>query len=263
MMPAEEADVAWGVGAGLEGRGVIVTGAAGGIGRHVAAAFAAAGARVMAVDLRQEAAEEVAAGLEGDGHAATGIDLSELGGHEALIERAQRELGSLYVLAHLAAVLRRRGDVDEVTEDDWDFQLDVNLKTTFFLCRCAANAMRDQGRGGRIITFSSQGWWSGGFGGSVVYAASKGGIVSLTRGLARTYGPHQVTVNAVAPGQVNTPMLMTGVSDEVLRSMTDATPLGRVADASELAGPVVFLASDHASFITGSTLNVSGGFLMY
>lgn len=254
--------MAWGVGAGLEGLGVIVTGAAGGIGRHVAAAFAAAGARVMAVDLRQEAAEEVAAGLEGAGHAAAGIDLLELGGHEALIERAQRELGSLYVLAHLAAVLRRRGDVDEVTEDDWDFQLDVNLKTTFFLCRCAANAMRDQGRGGRIITFSSQGWWSGGFGGSVVYAASKGGIVSLTRGLARTYGPHGVTVNAVAPGQVNTPML-TGVSDEVLQSMTDATPLGRVADASELAGPVVFLASDHASFITGSTLNVSGGFLMY
>lgn len=255
--------MAWSIGAGLDGRGVIVTGAAGGIGRPVAAAFAAAGARVMAVDLQQEAAEEVAAGLEGDGHLAAGIDLSDLEGHAALIERARRELGSLYVLAHLAAVLRRRGDVDEVTEDDWDFQLDMNLKATFFLCRCAANAMRDQGHGGRIITFSSQGWWSGGFGGSVVYAASKGGIVSMTRGLARTYGPHQVTVNSVAPGQVDTPMLMTGISDEVLQSMTDATPLGRVADPSELAGPVLFLASDHASFITGSTLNVSGGFLMY
>lgn len=255
--------MAWSVGAGLEGRGVIVTGAAGGIGRPVAAAFAAAGARVMAVDLHQDAAEEVAAELEGDGHAAAGVDLSELDAQAPLIERAQRELGSLYSLAHLAAVLRRRGDVDEVTEDDWDFQLDTNLKAAFFLFRHAANAMRDQGQGGRIIAFSSQGWWTGGFGGSVVYAASKGGIVSMTRGLARTYGKYQITVNAVAPGQANTPMLMTDLSEDVLRSMTDATPLGRIADPAELAGPVVFLASEHASFITGATLNVSGGLLMY
>lgn len=253
----------WNVGAGLEGRGVIVTGAAGGIGRPAAAAFAAAGARVLAVDLNQEAAEEVAAGLEGDGHASAGLDLSDLAAHEGLMRRAREELGSLYVLAHLAAVLRRRGSVDEVTEQDWDLQIDTNLKATFFLCRRAANAMREQGRGGRIITFSSQGWWTGGFGGSVVYAASKGGVTSMTRGLARTYGKDQITVNAVSPGQANTPMLMTGLSDEVLKSMTDATPLGRVADPAELAGPVVFLASDHASFITGATLNVSGGFLMY
>lgn len=255
--------MAWSVGAGLEGRGVLVTGAAGGIGRPVAAAFAAAGARVLAVDLDQGAAEDVAAGLEGDGHAALGADLSDLAVHAQVVERARAALGSLDVLAHLAAVLRRRGDVDEVTEADWDLQHDVNLKATFFLCRQVAQAMREQGRGGRIITFSSQGWWTGGFGGSVVYAASKGGIVSLTRGLARTYGRHGITVNSVSPGQVNTPMLMTGLSDEVLKGMTDATPLGRIAEPHELAGPVVFLASDHASFITGATLNVSGGFLMY
>jgi NAD(P)-dependent dehydrogenase (short-subunit alcohol dehydrogenase family) len=255
--------MAWNVGAGLEGRGVIVTGAAGGLGRPVAAAFAAAGARVMAVDLRQEDAEGVIAELDGDGHAAAGLDLADLDAQEELITRARQELGSLYALAHLAAVLRRRSSVDEVTEDDWDFQIDTNLKAGFFLCRRAANAMREQGRGGRIVTFSSQGWWTGGFGGSVVYAASKGGIVSMTRGLARTYGKDQITVNAVAPGQARTPMLMTDLSDEVLKSMTDATPLGRVADPAELAGPVVFLASDHASFITGATLNVSGGFLMY
>lgn len=255
--------MAWSVGAGLEGRGVLVTGAAGGIGRPVAAAFAAAGARVLAVDLDQGAAEDVAAGLEGDGHAALGADLSDLDVHAAVVERARAALGSLDVLAHLAAVLRRRGDVDEVTEADWDLQHDVNLKATFFLCREVAKAMREQGRGGRIITFSSQGWWTGGFGGSVAYAASKGGIVSLTRGLARTYGPYGITVNSVSPGQVNTPMLMTGLSDAVLKSMTDATPLGRIAEPHELAGPVVFLASDHASYITGATLNVSGGFLMY
>lgn len=255
--------MAWSVGAGLEGRGVVVTGAAGGIGRAVTAAFAAAGARVLAVDLDREAAEKVVAGLEGEGHAAAGVDLADLTTHEPLMRRAIEELGSCYVLAHLAAVLRRRGDVDEVTEEDWDVQVDTNLKATFFLCRAAANAMREQGRGGRIITFSSQGWWTGGFGGSVVYAASKGGVTSMTRGLARTYGKDGITVNAVSPGQANTPMLTTGLAEEVLRSMTDATPLGRIAEPAELAGPVVFLASDHASFITGATLNVSGGFLMY
>jgi NAD(P)-dependent dehydrogenase (short-subunit alcohol dehydrogenase family) len=253
----------WSVGAGLEGKGVMVTGAAGGIGREVAKAFSTTGARVMVVDLEQKAADSVLPELEGEGHVAVAADMTHIAGHEALIRRARDELGSLYVLAHLAAVLRRRTTVDEVTEDDWDFQIDTNLKAAFFLCRAAARSMVEQGRGGRIITFTSQGWWTGGFGGSVVYAASKGGITSMTRGLARTYGPHQVTVNAVSPGQARTRMLMDGLNPAVLESMTKATPLGRVAEPEEIAGTVVFLASDHARFITGATINVSGGFLMY
>jgi NAD(P)-dependent dehydrogenase (short-subunit alcohol dehydrogenase family) len=253
----------WSVGAGLEGKGVIVTGAAGGIGKEVAKAFSTTGARVMVVDLKQEAADSVLPELEGEGHRAVAADLTQLSAHDALIRRAHEELGSLYVLAHLAAVLRRRPTVDEVTEADWDFQIDTNLKAAFFVCRAAARSMVEQGRGGRIITFTSQGWWTGGFGGSVVYAASKGGITSMTRGLARTYGPHQITVNAVSPGQARTPMLMDGLDPQVLESMTKATPLGRIAEPEEIAGTVVFLASDHAKFITGATINISGGFLMY
>jgi len=253
----------WSVGAGLENRGVIVTGAAGGMGRPVAEAFATAGAKVMAVDLHQEAADEVVAGLDGDGHVAAGVDLSDLSAHKALVARAVDELGGVYVLAHLAAVLRRRGSLGEVTEDDWDFQIDTNLKAAFFLCREAAAAMRAVGDGGRIIAFSSQGWWTGGFGGSVVYSASKGGIISMVRGLARTFGPDGITVNAIAPGQVDTPMLMTDLDPAVLQELLDATPLGRVAAPEELAGPVIFLASQHASYISGATLNVSGGQLMY
>ena len=255
--------MAWSVGAGLDGKGVIVTGAAGGIGRHVAAAFATAGARVMAVDVRQDLVAEVVAGLEGSGHLAVAADLTDLASHAALMARARDELGSLDVLASLAAVLRRSADIDEVSEADWDFQLDVNLKASFFLCRAAARAMREQGRGGRIITFTSQGWWTGGFGGSVVYNASKGGIVTMTRGLARTFGPHGITVNAVAPGLVDTPMLMDGLSDELLQGLVKSTPLGRIARPEEIAGTVVFLASDHAAYISGATINVSGAFLMY
>ncbi len=253
----------WSVGAGLQGKGVIVTGAAGGIGREVAKAFSTTGARVMLVDLDQAAADSVLPELDGEGHVAVAADLTQLAGHDGLIRRARDELGSLYVLAHLAAVLKRRGSVDEVTENDWDYQIDTNLKAAFFLCRAAARAMVEQGHGGRIITFTSQGWWTGGFGGSVVYAASKGGITSMTRGLARTYGPHQITVNAVSPGQARTRMLMDGLNPAVLESMTKATPLGRVAEPEEIAGTVVFLASDHARFITGATINISGGFLMY
>jgi NAD(P)-dependent dehydrogenase (short-subunit alcohol dehydrogenase family) len=255
--------MAWSVGAGLEGRGVLVSGATGGIGTAVVRAFATAGARVAAVDLEQGPLDELVASLDGDGHAGLAWDLRDVGGHEELVTRAADAVGELYVLANLAAVLRRRPSIDEVTEEDWDFQHDVNLKASFFLCRAASRRMIEQGGGGRIITFSSQGWWTGGFGGSVVYAASKGGVVSMTRGLARTLGPHGITVNCVSPGQVNTPMLMTGLAPEVYESMRAQTPLGYVAEPEELAGTVVFLASDHARYITGATINVSGGFLMY
>jgi NAD(P)-dependent dehydrogenase (short-subunit alcohol dehydrogenase family) len=255
--------VNWSLGAGLEGRGVIVTGAAGGIGRAVTRAFAENGARVMAIDLDQSRVDEVVAGLEGSGHLGVAADVADLSGHRSLVARAAGELGDLYVLANLAAVLRRRADLAGVTEDDWDFQLDVNLKAAFFLCKEVGEALIAAGRGGRIITFSSQGWWTGGFGGSVVYAASKGGIVSMTRGLARTLGPHQITVNAIAPGQIHTPMLMDGLDPEIYESMRRQTPLGYVGEPEDVAGTVLFLASDHARYITGATINVSGGFLMY
>lgn len=253
----------WSVGAGLEGRGVILTGATGGIGAAVARGFAAAGAKVMAVDLDRARLDDLVGGLEGSGHVAAVVDLRDLASHDALVARAKAELGEVYVLANLAAVLRRRGSLDEVTEEDWDFQHDINLKAAFFLARAAAKAMIAAGGGGRIILFSSQGWWTGGFGGSVAYASSKGGVTTLCRGLARTFGAHGITVNCVSPGQVNTPMLMTGLAPEIFESMKKQTPLGYVAEPAELAGPVVFLASDHAKYITGATLNVSGGFLMY
>ena len=253
----------WSVGAGLEGRGVILTGATGGIGAAVARGFASAGAKVMAVDLDQGRLDELVGTLDGAGHFGVVTDLRDLGTHDALVARAQAELGEVYVLANLAAVLRRRGSLNEVTEDDWDFQHDVNLKSAFFLSRAVGNAMIAAGKGGRIVLFSSQGWWTGGFGGSVAYASSKGGVTTMCRGLARTFGPHQITVNCVSPGQVHTPMLMTGLAPEVYEAMKKQTPLGYVAEPEELAGPVVFLASDHAKYITGTTLNVSGGFLMY
>jgi NAD(P)-dependent dehydrogenase (short-subunit alcohol dehydrogenase family) len=255
--------VTWSVGAGLEGRGVMVTGAAGGIGRAVAEAFAATGANIVAVDLDPEALDPLVAGLGGpQRHRAIAADIADLGGHDALVSRARAAAGSLDVLAHVAAVIRR-SDLEAVTEEDWALQEAVNLRATFFLNRAVARVMREQGRGGRIVNFASQGWWTGGFGGSVAYAATKGGVVSMTRGLARTFGADGILVNCVSPGAVDTPMLRDGMSDEALERFRAQIPLGRFAAPEELAGAVVFLASDHASYITGATLNVSGGQLMY
>jgi NAD(P)-dependent dehydrogenase (short-subunit alcohol dehydrogenase family) len=255
--------VSWSIGAGLEHKGVLVTGAAGGIGREVARAFAAAGAHVLAADVRADAVHDVAASLDGDSHLAVGIDLRDLSGHQSLMRAGMERFGRLDVLAHAAAVLIRRYNVNDVTEEDWDIQHDVNLKATFFLNRAAAELFRAQGRGGRIINFTSQAWWTGGFGGAVAYAATKGGVVSLTRGLARIYAKDRITVNAVAPGAADTPMLRSGVTDEQIAAHMTQIPLGYLAAPSDLAGIVVFLASDHARYITGATINVSGGWLMY
>lgn len=253
----------WDLSAGLDGRGVIITGASGGIGREVAKAFASAGAKVMAVDRVETEGDALLAELDGSGHIFRAVDLSDTGTHQPLIASAREAFGGLYALVHLAAVLRRQANLSDVTEHDWDLQVDTNLKATFFLCRATAEAMVLQGHGGRVITFTSQGWWTGGFGGSVVYNTTKGGIVTMTRGMARSYGRHGITFNSIAPGQVRTPMLLTDLPEDVLDSMIKATPLGRIAEPEEIAGLAVFLASKHAAFVTGATINVTGGFLMY
>jgi NAD(P)-dependent dehydrogenase (short-subunit alcohol dehydrogenase family) len=226
--------------------------------------FAEEGARVVAVDLEQDAVEAVVSTFaEPQQHVPIGADLQDLGGHDALFRRAADAFGRFDVLAHCAAVLRRRFTIDEVTEEDWDLQIGVNLKATFFLNRAAATHLREQGRGGRIVNFSSQGWWTGGFGGSVVYAASKGGVTSMSRGLARTYAKDGITVNVVSPGGVDTPMMTANQTEDQLRGFLDLVPVGRLATPEEIAGAVVFLASEQGRYITGATLNVSGGQLMY
>jgi 3-oxoacyl-[acyl-carrier protein] reductase len=253
----------WNLASGLEGKRVLVTGAAGGIGREVALAFATANARVAAVDLSEEKVKAVVAEMSGGPHLALAADLRAVAGHPKLIETVTGALGGLDILVCAAAVLVRRHTIDDVTEADWDFQHDVNLKATFFLNQAAARVFRKQGRGGRIINFTSQGWWSGGFGGSVAYAASKGGVVSMTRGLARSLAKDGITVNAVSPGAADTAMMRSGMTDEQLADVVAAIPLGRMAAPSELAGTVLYLASDHAAYVTGATINVSGGWLMY
>jgi NAD(P)-dependent dehydrogenase (short-subunit alcohol dehydrogenase family) len=254
--------MAWSVGAGLDGRTVVVTGATGGIGRAIAVAFATAGARVVATDLDQNALDTLVSELGKGDHVGLALNLRDADERQKLVELALAQESAPYALVHTAALLRRRASLDDVTEDDWDAQIDTNLKATFFLARSFADEMKKAGEG-RLVLFTSQSWMTGGFGGATVYAASKGGVVSLSRGLARTYGAFGITVNTIAPGQINTPMLLTDLSPAIYEKMRQETPLGYVGEPDDVAGTAVFLASTHARYITGATINVSGGFLMY
>lgn len=249
------------VGTSLEDSVVLLTGAAGGIGRTLAAGIAATGARLVISDVDKIGLEKLTSELPstvialpkniGDAHSA-----------EELVADCVAKVGRLDVLVHTAAILRRQ-PLEEVREEDWDSQHDINLKATFFLARSAAIHMRKVARPGRIILFTSQSFWTGGFGSSVVYAITKGGVATMVRGLARTFGPAQITVNGIAPGVVETEMLRGQAGSANLESVVAQTPLGRIARPDEMVGPVLFLAGPGSSFVTGTILNVSGGWLSY
>jgi NAD(P)-dependent dehydrogenase (short-subunit alcohol dehydrogenase family) len=192
-----------------------------------------------------------------------GADLAEAAALPALVARVEAELGLPRVLVNCAGVIRRNPDLLTVTEAEWDAQHDVNLKAAFFLAQAVAARLCATRTPGCIVNVSSQGWWSGGYDGSAVYASSKGGLTTLTRGLARAWAP-LVRVNAIAPGLVETPMLVTPeTTPEQIAALVAQIPMGRLAQPCDHVGAVLFLASDLASYVTGATLNVSGGMLMY
>lgn len=252
----------WRNDSGLSGKHVIVTGAGGEIGRATAIAFAEAGSIVVAVDISAETLDVTLDQLPGEGHVKIVCDLADLSSHAEIFRQATNG-APLAALAHLAAVLIRRDTVDDITEADWDLQHSVNLKATFFLNRMARDVFKEQGTPGSIVNFSSQGWWTGGFGGSVVYAAAKGGVVSMSRGLARSFAPDGVRVNVIAPGGVDTTMLHGGQGAQAVSAFISMIPMDRLGTPEEMAGAVLFLASDASSYMTGALLNVSGGQLMY
>ncbi len=248
---------------GLAGRTVLVTGGAGSIGRAVCEGFAEAGARVAVGDVAQGKCDAVASAL-GPEHRGFGADLRQITKLDSLVGDVDEALGPVDVLVNIAGVILRNDDLFAVTEAEWDAQHDVNLKALFFLTQAVAKRMVADGRTGSIINYSSQGWMSGGNGGSVVYNATKGAITTMTRGLARSWAPHGIRVNALAPGLVETPMLMTDDTPQVvIDDLVASIPMKRLGQPDDHVGATVFLASDMARYMTGATLNVSGGFLMY
>jgi len=158
-------------------------------------------------------------------HIAVACDLCAVAEMESMFDDVRSFFGGLDVLVHVAGVLART-QVEDVTEEIWDWHLDNNLKATFFVDRAAARLMREGRKGGRIINFASDAWWTGGLHAATAYAASKGGVVSVSRGLAKAFARDGITVNCVAPGTVDSRMLRSGLSEEQIAHLADVIPLG-------------------------------------
>lgn len=251
------------LGAGLAGAGVIVTGASGAIGGATAHGLAEAGAQVCGIDLPGSRVDEFVAALPGrSDHFALQLDIGHVDELDRAIRGAAARLENLWGLVHTAAFLHRQPPA-EVTEETWDAQFDVNLKATFWLNRVVGQLLTDAGNGGRIINFTSAAWMTGPILDSDVYAASKGGVVTMTKGFARRLGAAGITVNAISPGQIATAMQHKQNSAGAMASLTGSCPLQRMGTAEEVAAVAIFLASTNASFVSGATVNVSGGLLMY
>ena len=233
----------------LEGKLALVTGASRGIGRAIAEELARAGAEVV-VGYRsgKDEAEELAAQIGGR---AVQADVSSAEDAKRLVDEA----GDVDVLVNNAG-LTRDGLLARMSDDDWRTVIDTNLSSVFYTCRAVTRPMMKK-RGGSIVNISSvvgvHGNW-----GQTNYAASKAGIIGFTKSIARELGSRGVRANVVAPGYVKT-QLTDVLPEAATAAMVEATPLGRVAEAREIAGAVRFLASDEASFITGEVLLVDGG----
>jgi 3-oxoacyl-[acyl-carrier protein] reductase len=256
----------------MDGKIVVVTGAGSGIGRAVAVLAAMEGGRVALIDYDEASAANAAAAI-GAGSFAIRADVSDLDQTDAAVTRVVQQFGRLDVLVNVAGVHDQMEPNEELTQKTWDRILDINLRGTAFLIRRVLREMLPAGSGAIVNTASTAALVAGG--GGVAYSASKGALLSLTRQVAYEVAARGVRVNAVAPGSTSTSLLattnnvlgpvtfgpmQTAFSEKAMRSFMDMVPMGRPAEPEEIARPVVFLASDDASYITGTTLVVDGGY---
>ncbi len=239
----------------------LITGASRGIGAATAIKFAEAGIRGLVINYNydRDSAKRVAHKCNKLGADVMTVraDVSRMASVEKMIDSAVDRFGSVDILVANAGIWKEAA-IEEMTEREWDETIDVNLKSIYACCHAAARAMIPRRRGTMILVSSTAGQRGEPF--HSHYAATKGAIISITKSLAAELGPRGIRVNCVAPGWVATDMTEDALRDRMQqRKIRELIPLGRVAKPDEIAGPILFLASDLASHVNGEVLNVNGG----
>jgi 3-oxoacyl-[acyl-carrier protein] reductase len=241
----------------LTGRTALVTGSTRGIGRAIAETLAGAGARVAVVGRDAAKAQEAAAAV-GNGAKGFAADVGDPKSVVALVEAVEGAFGQIDILVNNAG-LTRDNILFRIKDEDWDTVLDANLRGAFIAIRAASRGMMKR-RWGRIINIASIVGLTGNKG-QANYAASKAGLIGLTKSVAKELGSRNILVNAVAPGFIETDMTA-AMTPEARAGLSGQIPLERLGTPRDIAGMVAFLASDHAAYITGQTLVVDGGMVM-
>lgn len=250
----------------MEGRVALVTGASSGIGRSTAEAFAARGARVVAAARRHEELAALVAEIEARGGEATAVrvDVSESSDVQRMVDHAIATFGRLDYAVNAAGIEGPLAEITELADEDWDLVLDTNLRGAFLCLKHEAKAMLAGGHGGAIVNVGSVNSFLGSPS-YAAYATSKHGLIGLTTSASGELAPRGVRVNLVCPGLVETAMhrrLRAVVGDEPIDTLIPRIHLQRVGRPEEIARAIVFLCSDDASYITGTTLTPDGGFTL-
>jgi len=244
----------------LKGKVAFVTGGGRDIGRQVSLKLAEAGAKVCINYFNnQEQADETLQLIRqtgGEGIVVKG-DMSKVADVKKNVDECVKAFGNvIHVLVNVAGGIMGRKPLAEITEEFWDSVINVNLKSAFLVTKEVVPHMTE---GGAIVNFSSQAARDGGGFGALAYAASKGGVLTMTRGLAKELGPKGIRVNCVSPGMINTTFHNTFTKPEVRTNVAAATPLRREGEAKEVGDLVLYLASDASSFINGESIEINGG----
>ena len=238
----------------------IVTGGSRDIGKQVSLKFAAAGVQVCVNYFgNKQFADETVSEIKNNGGEAISVyaDVTKAGDVKNMVAQCVAAFGdTIHVLVNVAGGIMGRKDLPDIEETFWDSVMDVNLKSVYLVTKDVVPYMKE---GGAIVNFSSQAARDGGGFGALAYAAAKGGVLTLTRGLAKNLGPKGIRVNCVSPGLINTTFHDKFTKPEVRTNVAAANPLKREGKAAEVADLVVFLASDAASFINGDSIEINGG----
>jgi 3-oxoacyl-[acyl-carrier protein] reductase len=242
----------------LSGRAALVTGSTRGIGRAIADTLAHAGAKVAVVGRDRARAEEVASQLPGEGAQGFACDIGDVSSVTKLVEDVEKELGGIDILVNNAG-LTRDNLLMRLKDDDWDAVIDANLRGAFVAIRAATRGMMKR-RWGRVINIASVVGLVGNKG-QANYAASKAGLIGLTKSVAKELASRNILANAVAPGFIETDMTA-AMTPEARASLSQQIPLERLGTPNDIAGVVGFLASEYATYITGQVFVVDGGMVM-